>query len=116
MYAYVLHERPQVEQPPSIPLPDPNKDSSWYGQIRLRYPQDQKAYTAHFPLVFKAMCDVRAIMNSEWIEVFGRQDPKSTIPLDRVHSYYLKLKRWFDNLPTELSPENITLPSQLLLQ
>lgn len=118
LQAYALLEPPLIQTPPAAPLPDPADDPDWYGQIWLQYPLDPKLYSAHFPQQFRAQAKIRTIMNDGWLRLLRRGPSHSGVGpgLHQAYEFSARLRRWYDNLPAPLSPGQITLPSQLMLQ
>lgn len=107
--------RPIIENPPEAPLPDPNKNPQWYGEILLKYPLVQAHYPTNFPSYFKALCEFRIILNDVGLYYFGgAARPKPTF--DGAAALYYRLEGWFKSLPESLMPERIVFPSQFRLQ
>ena len=104
---------PILTKPPEEPLPDPSKDSRWYGEIWVKYPMSQSLSPIYFGQVFKAKCRFRIIMSEFCSAAYSNG---VGVTLDKANSFYARLKTWYDDLPGPLSPKNIVLPAHLQLQ
>lgn len=111
-----MFDEPVLKSPPDIPLPDPQEDPDWYGQIWIKYPLIEKPVSVHFGHVFKAMSDIRVIMNDICIRCFRKPKESRNITLHHVLEFHRRLKEWEENLPEPLAPERIVFPSQFILQ
>ncbi|KAK4236356.1 nitrogen assimilation transcription factor nirA [Achaetomium macrosporum] len=116
LIAFPRSKLPRLLTPPDIPLPDPDRDPDWYGQIWLRYPGEPKLYTTHFPHQFQAQSGMRMVMAMECLYRDHGKGWDSPARLQIVNDYYYgHLKPWYENLPEPLTPSRITFPSHLIL-
>lgn len=113
---YYFFKPPLLEEPPQIPLPDPAEDPVWYGQTWLRYPQSSTPAGTSFGFTFKAVCELRVIMNAMCCAMFEKPGELTKLSLDATLNFYSKLRDWFDNLPDPLLPHKIVFPNQIKLQ
>ena len=104
---------PLLETPPSPLLPDPMKNSQWYGEVMLQYPLVNHLLPTNFGHVFKARCEFRVIMNTYCRMAYSTGPPMSLSGAQKLHS---SLRAWYDELPACLSPKAIVLPHHLQLQ
>ena len=104
---------PLLKSPPDEPLPDPDEDSQWYGEIWVKYPLSSALLPSYFGHVFRARCQFRRIMN-EFCQV--AYSKSSVVTLDQAAELYSQLKVWFGGLPRPLLPRMIALPGHLQLQ
>ena len=44
---YHFFRRPYLSEPPQVPSPDPNLDSTWYGETRMQCPHDKAPVSLH---------------------------------------------------------------------
>ncbi|KAK3301844.1 uncharacterized protein B0T15DRAFT_563508 [Chaetomium strumarium] len=118
LVAFGQSEPPRLRAPPDIPLPDPDSDPDWYGQITLRYPADPKLYTTHFPQQFYAqsgMCRAMAVAcvyRHQLSTYLSPSVPSLPVVYDYYHSH---LKLWYDSLLGSLMPSRIAFPAQFIL-
>ncbi|KAM0250878.1 hypothetical protein ACHAQJ_008456 [Trichoderma viride] len=103
---------PLLKKPPNQLLPDPSQNAHWYGEVWLKYPLGRSLLPSHFGQVFKAKSQFRAIMN-EFCQAAYSEGSKVT--LDKANELHLKLRSWYDSLPTPLLPKTIVLPGHLQL-
>ena len=98
-----------------MPLPDPRKDPSWYGEVWLRYPLNQTPLPSYYGFAFKAQAELRVILNYMACQLFDNRKAKQQT-LHQALLFKSKLEHWFRHLPDVLSPEKIVFPSQLVIQ
>lgn len=115
MFDYYFFRQPYFSQPPQVPLPDPQLDESWYGEIWLRYPRNQTIVPSYLGLKLHSEAALHAIMNEIGLLLFKRPSPR---PLN-LHDVVIlkgKLDHWKETLPKPLQPEMLLFPSHLMLQ
>lgn len=104
---------PVLEKLPADPLPEPEQDPSFYGEIWLRYGGSQTLTEMHFGHLFKAKCEFRIIMQRFCSTAFAKG---VEVELDHAYELYSQLKYWYNSLPAPLQPRRIVLPCHLQLQ
>ena len=104
---------PMIEKPPDWPLPDPSKNTRWYGEIWLKYPLGGDLSPSFFGQLIKARSQFRVIMNEFCHEAYSKG---SKLTLYKANELHARLECWFDHLPEPLRPKAIVLPSHLQLQ
>ncbi|KAF2652241.1 putative C6 transcription factor [Lophiostoma macrostomum CBS 122681] len=103
---------PLLSKQPDWDLPDPSKDSQWYGEVWVKYPMSNHLLPLHFGQVFRATSSFRIIMN-EVCQAAYSGDPG--ISLRQAREFLSRLKAWFGFLPECLTPKSIVLPGHLQL-
>ncbi|KAI1071540.1 hypothetical protein LB507_005250, partial [Fusarium sp. FIESC RH6] len=102
--------RPLIKEPPIWKLPDPSKDSLWYGEIWVNYPLNHGLSPLHLGEVIRARSQFRIIMN-EYSDIAYTAGSKVEIYL--AHHFRRRMENWYNNLPESLTPKRIVLPGQL---
>lgn len=102
-----------LSHPPEWQLPDPIKESNWYGEIWIRYPLDEHSVHLRLGEMIKARSDFRIITNEVCRAVFSKS---SKITLGEANELYSRLEDWYNNLSGILSSKYIVLPTHLQLQ
>lgn len=93
-------------------LPDPIKESTWYGEIWIRYPSNEHSVQLRLGGMIKARSDFGIIMNEACRAVFSKS---SKITLGEANELYSRLEDWHNNLSGILSSKYIVLPTHLQL-
>jgi len=99
---------PAFLQPPAFP-PPLDTDEVW-----VTYPRDPTPSPTYYGHVFRAKCRFRVIINEFSQLMYREKDAKIT--LEQANGFYLRAKAWQDELPPELSPRSIFLPSHFQIQ
>jgi hypothetical protein len=109
-------DRPLLDDPPKVPLPDPSRNPHWYGEFWLRYPTHQGVFPSNLGhlIYWRSKCNV--ILNSISLKAFSHGNPGFNLSASELLEAYKCLTLWFNNLPRPLSPRYIVLPSHLKLQ
>lgn len=106
---------PVLKRPPQTPLPDPDEDPAWYGEFFLQYPLSDTAVPMHHGHVFKAIAELRVIVND-----VARAAYSESGPVTILGAQYLELRerfmRWYESLPVVLGPSKIVWPVQCKMQ
>ena len=93
-----------VLEPPSWPLLNPSSDSSWFGEIWVKYPSNANLLPCFFGQGFLTKCHFRMIMAQFCQEAYSKG---SKITLDIANRLLSRLEQWHAQLPKQLSPETI---------
>ncbi|RFN53312.1 hypothetical protein FIE12Z_2462 [Fusarium flagelliforme] len=101
---------PLVKEPPRWKLPDPSKDSFWYGEVWVNYPLNHGLSPLYLGEVLRARSHFRIIMN-EFSDIAYSEGSK--VDLYLAHHFRRRLEDWYNNLPESLTPKRIVLPGQL---
>jgi hypothetical protein len=102
-----------LSAPPSRPLPDPETDAPFYGNLRVKYPDGTMLNTDHGQ-VFKAVSDFRVIVNDVGKDAFT--NGRDRLTLERAYEVRRRLGVWYSSLVGMLDADNIALPCHLKVQ
>ncbi|EFY90076.1 C6 transcription factor, putative [Metarhizium acridum CQMa 102] len=75
---------PLLKTPPDWPLPDPSKETGFYGEVWVKYPLSHNLSPSYFGQVFKARSEFRIIMN-EYCQAAFSEGSQTLVRL-----YYLR--------------------------
>ncbi|KJK76000.1 hypothetical protein H634G_08757 [Metarhizium anisopliae BRIP 53293] len=103
---------PLLKTPPDWPLPDPSKETGFYGEVWVRYPLTRNLSPSSFGPVFKARSEFRIIMNAYCQAAFSEG---SQVTVEKANGFLSRLRCWYDGLPAPLQPKRIVLPGHLQL-
>ncbi|KAK8129870.1 hypothetical protein PG999_002250 [Apiospora kogelbergensis] len=106
---------PLVSEAPTCPLPDPDVEPDYYGDVRIKFPGSDSATSISNGAVFKAVSKFRKIMNEVAQKSFKEPQSSTYITLSDAYEAYEKLQTWYQQLPDVLTPDRIALPSHLKL-
>ncbi|KAK8094150.1 hypothetical protein PG997_000835 [Apiospora hydei] len=106
---------PLVDEPPTCPLPNPDAEPDYYGDVRVKFPGSDTATSISNGAVFRAISEFREIMNEVAQKSFKEPQSSSYITLNDAYGAYGKLQTWYQRLPEALTPDRIALPSHLKL-
>ncbi|KAF6824617.1 C6 transcription factor [Colletotrichum musicola] len=113
---FYLIQRPLVEKPPRIPLPDPEANPSWYGEIRIRYPASAETFPIYLGPWIKATFDLRALLNEVGPRIHeALASPSTVATLDEVKEFKDRLEKWHSRLPVCLSLDTVVFPHHIKL-
>ncbi|KAK3990327.1 hypothetical protein QBC44DRAFT_66147 [Cladorrhinum sp. PSN332] len=112
--SYHYLKPPLLKSPPPAILPDPAAYPNFYGELWVKYPLTSAPLPVHHGLLFKAKADFWTILNELAVLNFSTSRPLS-MPPQQIVAFYQRLRKWLHNLPEELTPRKIVLPSQLKL-
>ncbi|SPJ82035.1 related to nitrate assimilation regulatory protein nirA [Fusarium torulosum] len=115
--SFQLMTTPLIQTPPKSPVPDPERDPDWFGEIWLKYPSGSVLVPLQCGLTFKAKMDFSVILNEAMFEIDkdSNKDFLTRNGATRIIAVTKKLDHWYHNLPKSLSPTSIVFPSQLKL-
>lgn len=116
--SFQLMTTPLLQTPPKTPVPDPEHDTDWFGEIWLKYPSGSALVPLQCGVTFKAKMDFSVVLNEAMLEIDkdSNKDFLTRNGATRIIAITKRLDRWYQNLPEALSPTNIVFPSQLKLQ
>ncbi|EJP66453.1 C6 transcription factor, putative [Beauveria bassiana ARSEF 2860] len=106
-----LFKPPVVRHAPQAILPDPATHAKWYGELWLSYPTDQRLLPMWHGYTFKATAEFRVIFNDMAWQAFA-EGRKGLSRKEQVH-FQERLNTWYNNLPRQLSANEVLLPSHL---
>ena len=104
---------PLLRDPPDWPLPDPSKETEWYGEIWVKYPLSNCLLPSYFGQVFTARSRFRVIMNEACQAAYSSG---SEMTIDKANKLFSQLQGWYNGLSGSLVPKMIVLPGHLQLQ
>ncbi|KAH7029654.1 uncharacterized protein B0I36DRAFT_364166 [Microdochium trichocladiopsis] len=117
VYRFHVFKSPLIVSPPQAPLPDPETDEGWYGEIWLRYPGGQLLFPLDFGYSFEAACNFRLIINELGSSYFGVRGQLRKLSLSQALRFHNRMLQWYQGLRTQISPTNIIkYPHQLKIQ
>ncbi|KAF4973299.1 hypothetical protein FSARC_374 [Fusarium sarcochroum] len=90
---------PLVKKPPKWPLPDPSEDSSWYGEVWVKYPLNHGLSPSCFGQVLRSRSRFRIIMNEFCDAAYSE---RSEVGLDQAYQFYCT--PWTTSTPFSLAP------------
>ncbi|KAF4445510.1 hypothetical protein F53441_10763 [Fusarium austroafricanum] len=113
--SYQFMTKPLLQSPPINPLPNPDHDPDWFGEIWLKYPSSSTLVPLRNGLVFKAKMEFSNILNEAMVE-FHKDSSSEYLRQNgavKIVEVTKKLDAWYRTLPEPLAPSNIVSPSQL---
>ncbi|KJZ71867.1 hypothetical protein HIM_08712 [Hirsutella minnesotensis 3608] len=118
LICYTFRRPPLFRDPPEAPLPDIDKQPTWYGVIQLRYPQSLALVDAQHGQVLKAKFEFACILSSAAYALFENACTDDEGPDDRIDDALIlslvdSFNMWYEALPDSLAPQRIVFPSQL---
>ncbi|RKK17838.1 hypothetical protein BFJ65_g8162 [Fusarium oxysporum f. sp. cepae] len=106
---------PLLKAPPKTPLPDPDRDPEWFGEIWLKYPSSSTLVPLRLGLLFKAKMRFSVVLNEAMLEV--EKDSTDSYLFrngaTRIIKIAERMDTWYKAMPEPLSPTQIVSPSQL---
>ncbi|KAF9763172.1 hypothetical protein IL306_003225, partial [Fusarium sp. DS 682] len=116
--SYQFMTEPLLKSPPKTPLPDPDRDPDWFGEIWLKYPSSSTLVPLRTGLVFKAKINFSIALNEAMLQVQKDSSDDYLIQngATKIIEVSKRLDTWYRALPEPLSPTNIVSPSQLKIQ
>jgi hypothetical protein len=70
----------------------------------------------HLGRTFLALIKLRLVMNDIVGKTLWGNDGQNSLGLEQASRYHTMLMGWFHDLPGPLQPQNVAMPTQLLLQ
>ena len=117
LQGYYFFREPLIRDPPATPLPDPDEDPDWYGEIWLRYPLSSTLYPAHLGYTMRSISQLRVILcEIAWSGTFRDRECTRGLSYGEVMQFKKKLDSWFDCLPDPLKPNKVVFPWHLKTQ
>src|SRR6478735_171207 len=116
--SYQFMTQPLLKAPPKTPLPDPDRDPEWFGEIWLKYPSSSTLVPLRLGLVFKAKMSFSVVLNEAMLQV--EKDSTDSYLFrngaTRIIKIAERMDTWYKAMPEPLSPTQIVSPSQLKIQ
>ncbi|OTA65317.1 hypothetical protein K449DRAFT_421005 [Hypoxylon sp. EC38] len=106
---------PIIKEPPTRPLPDIDDVSTYFGEIWVKYPLGREPTPIYNGFVFRAICQLRVIMNEITILSFDHPRCFNRMSLGAAIEFRSRLLAWYENLPEPLKARNAAMPSHLKL-
>jgi hypothetical protein len=105
-----------MREPPKYRLP-PSKDSTrYFGEIYVQYPSCNVRTPIFHGMMLHSICKFRVIMNDLGARIFDDTNTLSALSLRDAYEARDRLRDWYNNLPDELKPHRIAIPSHLKIQ
>ncbi|EHK48687.1 hypothetical protein TRIATDRAFT_21764, partial [Trichoderma atroviride IMI 206040] len=102
---------PLVTAPPTLALPE-NPEA--YGEVWVKYPTTSMPVPLHFGQIFKTTTEFRTIASDIICSAFpssSASEGKKKLPtVAQAAEYRSRLRKWYEQLPNYLSPQNLILP------
>jgi hypothetical protein len=110
-------DAPLLDTPPKQPLPDPDFDPGWYGELSVRYPYSDTRASLQHPFTFKAKVEFNVHLNGMAHLLFPKTPHDKPLSIVQAFSgFAAKLGTWYNSLPVQLSSSDIVFPSQFRIQ
>ncbi|CEI61389.1 hypothetical protein FVEN_g5898 [Fusarium venenatum] len=106
---------PLIRGPPVTPMPDPDEDPSWFGELWLRYPPSLTLVPMHFGYVYRAQTELRRIANDIACLMFTGQKTAQSLPASELDRLQKVLNDWYIALPEPIKSHKAVLPCQLTM-
>ena len=116
LLCFHIFRSPLLTECPAEPLPAASKAQIYQGEIWTRYPLAQSLEPTQNGVSFKAIAELRTIMNNIACCSFRHEEKVRAVPLARAREFFNELQAWYDDLPESLTPRNIVLPCHLKIQ
>ncbi|KAF5559410.1 nitrogen assimilation transcription factor nirA [Fusarium phyllophilum] len=112
VHSFHVFKAPLLSMPPSIPLPE---QDNCYGDFVLRFPAAKGPVSVNYANTFRTLSEFRLIMNDVAAVFFSdlKNTPDATV--NRIKGFCIRLDSWYQNLPPDLKPREISFPWQLKL-
>lgn len=104
-----------IEKPPCTPMPQPEQDRAWFGELTFQYPLDETLCALEFGHLTKAKNELLVIIHRIGASVFDKE-VRIQLCSELLFNFITQLDSWYSGLPTCLSPAAISFPAQLKLQ
>lgn len=111
LVSYYFLRSPYIETPPETPLPDPIKESQWYGEVWIQYPLSETPTPIHLGCTMKAIADIRMITNDLALQTFNNGGFPGHLLRAHVFGFKSRLDAWLSDLPDPLTPRKIVFPA-----
>ncbi|KAL7903952.1 hypothetical protein GGI35DRAFT_484919 [Trichoderma velutinum] len=112
IHSYSYHEAPLIPDVPARTLPSPDQYQIWYGEFKVRYPDDSTLIPAQYGHCFKALSDLRSIIHNMAKACYSQKEGHA-VAAHQILSEFSRLEEWYEKLPTALLAVNIAFPWQL---
>ncbi|OTA97230.1 hypothetical protein M434DRAFT_387002 [Hypoxylon sp. CO27-5] len=106
---------PIIKEPPTRPLPDPDEIPAYFGEIWVKYPHGREPTRIYNGIAFKAICQLRVIMNEITILSFDHPRSFTRMSFSAAIEFRWRLLAWYKDLPEPLQACNAAIPSHLKL-
>ncbi|RBA09644.1 hypothetical protein FPRO05_14343 [Fusarium proliferatum] len=115
--SFQFQTAPLLRTPPQSPLPDPDLNPDWYGEIWLKYPSTSMLVPMQYCYTFKARVEFSLVLNAAMLQASTNESDNQAVRsgAGRIVETVEKLEAWYRTLPGLLLPPQIVFPSQLKL-
>jgi hypothetical protein len=113
--SYQLMTVPVLQTPPRNPIPDPNRDPDWFGEIWLKYPSTSILIPIRVGITFQTKMNFAVVLNEALLDYHGQSDEDDLAQngAARIMAVVQKLESWYQTLPETMVPSKIVFPSHL---
>jgi hypothetical protein len=116
MLCFHFDRPPLITTRPTLALPD---FSEAYGEIWVKYPTASMPVPLHLGQICKAVIEFRTIMYDITCSLFPPYSSSAEkIPLSvaQAAEHHSRLQKWYEQLPSYLSSQNLILPVHFDIQ
>ncbi|KAK3358721.1 hypothetical protein B0T25DRAFT_599547, partial [Lasiosphaeria hispida] len=113
LQSYYFYREPLIKTPPATPLPDPEKDPSWYGEFWLQYPMNSSLFPARHGYTVRTIALLRIILCEIACRAFRGEGGTQTLSWNDIVEFRAKLDRWYQAIPEPISAKNVVFPWHL---
>jgi hypothetical protein len=96
-------------------MPDLDEESSWYGELWLRYPPSSTLFPMHFEYVYRAQTELRRIANDIACIRFEGQKTTRSLTASELAHFRKELDDWYGAVPEPIKSHKAMLPCQLIM-
>jgi hypothetical protein len=96
-------------------MPDLDEESSWYGELWLRYPPSSTHFPMHFGYVYRAQTELRRIANDIACIKFEGQKTTRSLTASELAHFRKELDDWYGAVPEPIKSHRAILPCQLIM-
>ncbi|KAK0618837.1 hypothetical protein B0T14DRAFT_518107 [Immersiella caudata] len=113
--AYYFFRYPVVKTAPQTPLPDPENNPAFYGEVWLLYPASPCPIPAQHGHTTKSLTEFHHILHIISCRAFRDGSSTRKLTWEEAMNFKRMLDNWFESLPAALSPKNVVFPWHLKL-
>ncbi|KAK4216924.1 hypothetical protein QBC37DRAFT_78044 [Rhypophila decipiens] len=114
--SFYFFREPLIRDPPETPLPDPDANPTWYGEVLLRYPAVGTIVPMHHGHTFSAVVALRTILIDISFKAFsGTGRSHQVLTWEEANMFRRRLENLFESLPEALSPRRMVFPCHMKL-
>ncbi|KAH6865064.1 hypothetical protein BKA58DRAFT_391324 [Alternaria rosae] len=112
---FYLMKPPLSRLPPENGLPEYQDAHDFFGEIWVKYPLATHVTPVYLGQTFLSLMKLRCIMNDIAGKALPEDGGDNNLDIEQASRYHSMLIQWFRDLPEPLQPQNVAMPTQLLL-